>query len=297
MNIRLTSNSAANLGGTQGTGINGINWGSDSGAAKPLFTLDNAVKQSIVANGFANAVNADPALLKLNIADASRFINVPATSLEAAFKALAAQTGAKFDAKKPIGDVLRSVPNDQAKAIFTKWFSALPPTVQQVMTGVGIGLILATEGPRGLAERFKLDLQVVKEKNGSLTLSLLPNNKTGGILGKATGKLRIPLDGKGQISLGTTVNTNGDAQLTAGLKLAMGASTFNLTAKVDTQKPGTINPSVTVPVGDAKGTIGVVFGEKAPVYSAKLEGKVWSVNAQTDLGATYKLEGKLQLSF
>jgi hypothetical protein len=279
-------------------------WGPEP-AAQPTkgrrFQLDTATKEKIVAEGFANALQADPSLLNRTIADASRFINVPPGALDSAFNKLVAQTDGNVklsDANgepRSMGDILRSLPQEQASAIVTQWFKSLPPAVQQVMAGVATGLVLATEGPRGLAQRLRLALELVKSPNGKLELSLLPDAKNG-VLGNASGELRIPLDGNGQISLAGSVRTDAQAQFSAGLRLALGASTFTLNGTLDTQKPGALDAGLLMPVGgDTQLKLGVAVGEKPINFSAALGGKSWSVQGSTNERES-RLEGQLRLS-
>jgi hypothetical protein len=295
---------AQDLGASQSLSRTQWPWGNEA-PSKPdnKFVLDPAAKERIVVEAFSNAVRNDPELLKKPIAEAARFISVPPAALQSAFEKLADQTGGRVKlvdgrgAPRPMGDILRSLPPEQAGAIVSKWYQSLPPAVQQVLAGVGIGLVLATEGPKGLAQRLKLNLEIVKGSDGKLALSLIPNSKGAGVLGQVSGELRIPIDAKGQIALAGSVRSDTTAQLTAGLKMALGGSTFTVNGKLETDKTATLTGGLAVPVGgDTKLNLGVALGDKPVAFSAGLSGTGWSVKGQaSELG--FGLEGQLRLSF
>jgi hypothetical protein len=275
-------------------------WGNSGGSPAATITLNPDVRAKFTADAFKDALERNPDLLNRTVADAARYINVPPTALRAAFDQLAAQTGVKLttpDGKaRTMQAILSDVPASQGNKLLNEWVKSLPPAVQQTLLGAAAGVVLATEGVRGLAERLKLQVSLIKTPQGQLALSLVPSPKTQ-VAGQLAGELRIPINEKGQIEVKGQVRTDGNAQFAAGLKLALGASTFTLAGTTVNQPAGQLAAKLSIPLDPrTKLDLGVSGLNAPPGVQAGVSGQGWSVNGQLNTSGAWAIQGQLQLS-
>jgi hypothetical protein len=274
-------------------------WGSSGKTVPATVPLDPKVRSQAIADAFQEAVSTNPELLNKTVADAARFMKVPPTALQAAFNQLAAQTGVKLadDGGNPrtMQAILSDVPASQGNKLLDGWVKSLPPAVQQTLFGVAVGVALATGGVRGLAERFQLQANLIKSPQGQLVLSLVPSQKSNGVAGQLSGEVRVPINEKGQVEVKGQVRTDGSAQFAAGLKMALGSSTFSLEGTTVNQPLGSLSAKVAIPL-DSRTKLDLgVSGLNAPLgVQAGVSGQGWSVKGQIDTSGGYLLQGQLQ---
>jgi hypothetical protein len=278
-----------------------FDWAKPEGSPGGTITLEPKVRTEVTAAAFKDALERNPDLLNRTVADAARYINVPPTALRAAFDQLAAQTGVKLtnpDGKaRTMQAILSDVPASQGNKLLNEWVKSLPPAVQQTLFGVAAGLVLASEGVHGLAERFKLQVSLMKTPQGQLALSLVPSPKTNDVAGQLTGELRIPIDEKGQVEVKGQVRTDGNAQFAAGLKLALGASTFTLAGTTANQPAGQLAAKLSIPLDPRTKLDLGVSGLNAPLgVQAGVSGQGWSANGQINASGAWAIQGQLHLS-
>ncbi len=159
------------------------------------------------------------------------------------------------------------------------------------------GLVLASEGVRGLAERFKLQVSLIKTPQGQLALSLVPSQKTNDAAAQLTGELRIPIDEMGQVEVKGKVRTDGNAQFAAGLMLTLGASTFTLAGTTANQPAGKLAAKLSIPQDPrTKLDLGVSGLNAPPGMQAGVSGQGWSVNGQITTSGAWAIQGQPHLS-
>ena len=262
--------SAASLMGVQPVDLAPCDWGISSKTVSANVPLDPKARSQAVADAFQEALSSNPDLLNKTVADAARFVKVPPAALQAAFNRLAAQTGVKLvdgdGNPRTMQAILSDVPASQGNKLLDGWLKSLPLAVQQTLYGVAVGVVLATGGVRGLAERFKLQANLIKTPQGQLALSLVPSQKSSGVAGQISGEWRIPGNAKGQVEVKGQVRTDGSAQFAAGLKLALGASTLTVEGATLNRPGGQISASVSIPLDPStKLDIGV-SGLNSPLF-------------------------------
>lgn len=277
-------------------------WGSSGNSMPTTVQLDPKARAEAIAGAFQDALVSNPELLNRTVADAARFMRVPPAALRAAFDQLAAQTGVKLtDADgnpRTLQAILSDVPAAQGTKLLGTWVKSLPPAVQQTLLGVAAGVVLATEGVRGLAERFNLQVNLIKTAQGQFVLSLMPSQKNGGVAGQVSGEWRIPINEKGQIEVKGNVRTDGVAQFAAGLKFALGASTLTVEGTTVNRPTGQISANVSIPLDPrTKLNIGV-SGLNSPLgLQAGISGQGWSVSGQVDTRGAYSVQGQINHTF
>lgn len=243
--------SAASLGPLRPADSSQWPWNIDSPNVPDTISMDLT---QATANVLQGAISRNPRLLNMTVADAAHLMGVPPSALHAAFDQLAKQTGVKLvgddGAPRTIQAILSDVPQSQGVKLLDQWVKSLPPALQRIFFGVAVGVVLATEGLRGLTERFNLRVKLIEDKHGELILGLVPSSQD-------SSSVALNISGGFHfVNVSGSVGTDGHAQIFAGIRLGLGGGvgSINLTAS------GTGGPDLSVNFATSDFKLGVGLG-------------------------------------
>ena len=130
-----------------------------NGAKPPGMTnvqLTDDQKTALIVQAALRALERHPDLADKDIDTVARLMFVPPSTLRKAFADLSAQTGVPLKlthndgSPRTLKDIFQSIPGGIGEKNLTDWFNKQPKALRQALTGLGGGVLVATQGLEGL---------------------------------------------------------------------------------------------------------------------------------------------------
>jgi hypothetical protein len=157
--VKATTGASLLLGTTPASQIDPNGTLSTAGANRPGMTnvkLTHDQKAALVGEAALKALKHDPDLFDKDIDTVARLMGVPPSTLRKAFADLSDKNGVPLKLTREDGsprtlkDIFQSIPGDIAGKKLTDWFNKQPKALRQALTGLGVGVLVATRGLEGL---------------------------------------------------------------------------------------------------------------------------------------------------